>query len=144
MKMADIDEIRRLRRACEDMELENRELLAKYTDEQLSDMFNGIGPQGFPGWLRKALDALHPSLKPVAMIHDVEWSESDGRRETFDESNERFRRNGCKVACESFGWWRPRRYKVMWDAVKFARLCQTFGFGAFYAPYKARRDGGQS
>lgn len=142
--MADIDEIRRLRRACEDMELENRELLAKYTDEQLSDMFNGIGPQGFPGWLRKALDALHPSLKPVAMIHDVEWSESDGRRETFDESNERFRRNGITVACASFGWWRPRRYKVMWDAVKFARLCQTFGFGAFYAPYKARRDGGGS
>ena len=142
--MEGIDEIRRLRRACEDMELENRELLAKYTDEQLSDMFNGIGPQGFPGWLRKALDALHPSLKPVAMIHDVEWSESDGRRETFDESNERFRRNGCKVAGESFGWWRPRRYKVMWDAVKFARLCQTFGFGAFYAPYKARRDGGGS
>ena len=142
--MADIDEIRRLRRACEDMELENSEMLDKYTDEQLSDMFNGIGPQGFPGWLRKALDALHPSLKPVAMIHDVEWSESDGRRETFDESNERFRRNGITVACASFGWWRPRRYKVMWDAVKFARLCQTFGFGAFYAPYKARRDGGGS
>ena len=142
--MADIDEIRRLRRACEDMELENRELLAKYTDEQLADMFNGIGPEGFPGWLRKALDALHPSLKPVAMIHDVEWSESDGRRETFDESNERFRRNGITVARESFGWWRPRRYKVMWDAVKFARICQTFGFGAFYAPYKARRDGGES
>ena len=78
------------------------------------------------------------------MIHDVEWSESDGRRETFDESNERFRRNGITVACASFGWWRPRRYKVMWDAVKFARICQTFGFGAFYAPYKARRDGGES
>ena len=140
--MEGIDEIRRLRRACEDMELENRELLAKYTDEQLSDMFNGIGPQGFPGWLRKALDALHPSLKPVAMIHDVEWSESDGRRETFDESNESFRRNGITVACESFGWWRPRRYKVMWDAVKFARICQTFGFGAFYSPYKARMSGG--
>ena len=140
--MEGIDEIRRLRRACEDMELENRELLAKYTDEQLSDMFNGIGPQGFPGWLRKALDALHPSLKPVAMIHDVEWSESDGRRETFDESNERFRRNGITVARESFGWWRPRRYKVIWDAVKFARICQTFGFGAFYAPYKARMNGG--
>ena len=144
MTMEGIDEIRRLRRACEDMELENRELLAKYTDEQLSDMFNGIGPQGFPGWLRKALDALHPSLKPVAMIHDVEWSESDGRRETFDESNERFRRNGITVARESFGWWRPRRYKVIWDAVKFARICQTFGFGAFYAPYKARMNGGHS
>ena len=140
--MEDIDEIRRLRKACEDMELENRETLAKYTDEQLSDIYNGIGPEGFPGWLRKALDALHPSLRPVAMIHDVEWHESDGSRTTFDMSNALFRRNGCKVACESFGWWRPRRYKVMWDAAKFARLCQTFGFGAFYAPYKARMKGG--
>ena len=140
--MEDIDEIRRLRKACEDMELENRETLAKYTDEQLSDIYNGIGTEGFPGWLRKALDALHPSLRPVAMIHDVEWQESDGSRTTFDMSNARFRRNGCKVACESFGWWRPRRYKVMWDAAKFARLCQTFGFGAFYAPYKARMKGG--
>ena len=140
--MEGIDGIRSLRKACEDMELENREILAKYTDEQLAEIYNGIGPEGFPGWLRKALDALHPSLRPVAMIHDVEWQESDGRRETFDASNARFRRNGCKVACESFGWWRPRRYKVMWDAVKFARLCQTFGFGAFYAPYKARMNGG--
>jgi len=141
--MATIDEIRRLRKACEDMELENREILDKYTDEELADMFNGIGPQGFPGWLRKALDALHPSLKPVALIHDVEWSESDGRRETFAASNDRFARNGRTVACASFGWWRPRRYKVMWDAVKFGRICQRFGFGAFYAPYKARRDGGE-
>ena len=140
--MEGIDEIRRLRKACEDMELENRELLAKYTDEQLSDMFNGIGPQGFPGWLRKALDALHPSLKPVAMIHDVEWSESDGSEETFAASNARFRRNGCKGASASFGWWRPRRYLVMWDAVKFARIGQRFGWSAFLAPYEARRKGG--
>ena len=42
--MANIDEIRRLRKACEDMELENREILAKYTDEELEAMFNGIVP----------------------------------------------------------------------------------------------------
>ena len=142
--MDGIDEIRSLRKACEDMELENRETLAKYTDEQLSDIYNGIGPEGFPGWLRKALDALHPSLRPVAMIHDVEWHESDGSRTTFDMSNARFRRNGCKVACESFGWWRPRRYKVMWDAVKFARVCQRFGWSAWRAPYEAREKGGEA
>ena len=142
--MSTVNDVRKLRALCEEYELENREILDKYTDEELADLFNGIGPEAFPAWLRTALDALHPSLAVVAMIHDVEWSESDGRRETFEASNARFRRNGCKVASAAFGWWRPRRYKVMWDAVKFARLCQTFGFGAFYAPYKARRDGGES
>ena len=76
------------------------------------------------------------------MIHDAEWSESDGRRETFEASNARFRRNGCKVASASFSWWRPRRYKVIWDAFKFARICQRFGWSAFLAPYESRESGG--
>ena len=136
--MSGTDEIRRLRAACEDMELEGREVLGKYTDGELAEIFNGIGPESFPSWLRVALDAIHPSLAPVALIHDVEWHESDGNRETFTESNSRFRRNGCRVASASFGWWRPRRYKVMWDAVKFARICQRFGWFAFLAPFEAK------
>ena len=139
--MSTVSEVQKLRALCEEYGLENREILAKYTDEELADLFNGIGPEAFPAWLRTALDALHPSLAPVAMIHDVEWSESNGRRETFEASNARFRRNGCKVASAAFGWWRPRRYKVMWDAVKFARICQRFGWSAFLAPYEAREKG---
>lgn len=142
--MADLNEIRRLRAVCEECGLEGRKILDKYTDEELAALFNGIGPEAFPSWLRTALDALHPSLAPVAMIHDVEWSESDGKEETFAASNARFRRNGCKVASASFGWWRPRRYLVMWDSVKFARICQRFGWSAFLAPYEARLKGGEA
>ena len=91
------------------------------------------------GASRAALDALHPSLAPVAFIHDVEWSESENAPNA--ESNARFRRNGVKVACAAFGWWRPRRYKVMWDAWKFARICQRFGWSAWRAPYEARQEG---
>ena len=137
-----VEEARRLRELCERYELENREILAKYTDGQLAAIYNGIGPEAFPQWLRAALDAVHPSLAPVAFIHDVEWHESDGSEESFAESNARFRGNGCTVACAAFGWWRPRRYKVMWDAVKFARVCQRFGWSAWSAPYEARQKGG--
>ena len=137
-----VEEARRLRELCERYELDNCGILAKYTDEQLAAIYNGIGPEAFPQWLRAALDAVHPSLAPVAFIHDVEWHESDGSIAAFDMSNARFRRNGCKVACAAFGWWRPRRYKVMWDAVKFARVCQRFGWSAWRAPYEAREKGG--
>ena len=66
------------------------------------------------------------------------------KEESFAESNARFRRNGITVACAAYGWWRPRRYKVMWDAVKFARICQRFGWSAWCAPYKARLKGGEA
>ena len=135
------EEARRLRELCEKYELENREILATYTDEQLAAIYNGIGPEAFPQWLRAALDAVHPSLAPVAFIHDVEWHESDGSEESFAESNVRFRWNGIAVACAAFGWWRPRRYKVMWDAVKFARICQRFGWSAWLALSETRKGG---
>ena len=80
----------------------------------------------------------------MAFIHDVEWHESDGTKESFSESNSRFRRNGCKVASAAFGWWRPRRYLVMWDSVKFARICQRFGWSAWRTPYEARQKGGEA
>ena len=139
--MATVDEVMRLKDLCEEYGLEGRGILSKYTDEELAAIFNGIGPDAFPQWLRSALDALHPSLAPVAFIHDVEWHESDGTESAFAESNARFRRNGCKVASAAFGWWRPRRYLVMWDAVKFARICQRFGWSAWLAPCEARRKG---
>ena len=135
------EEALRLRTLCDKYGLEHREILAKYTDEQLAAIYNGIGPEAFPEWLRAALDAMHPSLAPVAFIHDVEWHESDGSASSFEASNDRFRRNGVAVACAAFGWWRPRRYKVMWDAVKFARVCQRFGWSAWRAPYEARQEG---
>ena len=136
------EEALRLRTLCDKYGLEHREILAKYTDEQLAAIYNGIGPEAFPEWLRAALDAMHPSLAPVAFIHDVEWHESDGSASSFEASNDRFRRNGVAVACAAFGWWRPRRSKVMWDAVKFARVCQRFGWSAWRAPYEARQEGG--
>ena len=139
-----LKELKLLKEKAEELQLENREILCKYTLTELSAIYNGIGPESFPQWLRAALDAVHPSLAPVAFIHDVEWHESDGSEAAFAESNARFRRNGCKVACAAFGWWRPRRYKVMWDAVKFARVCQRFGWSAWRAPYEAREKGGEA
>ena len=132
-------EINRLKEVCAACALEGREKLYAHTDEELCRIYNGIGPEYFPGCLRTVLDALHPSLAPVALIHDVEWNDSDGTKESFAASNARFRRNGIKVACATFPWWRIRRYKVMWDAWKFARICQRFGWTAWYAPFADRQ-----
>lgn len=136
--MSTVNEVKRLRALCEDCELEGREILAKYTDEDLAAIFNGIGPEAFPSWLRAALDALHPSLAPVALIHDAEWTLSDGTKESFTASNKRFKRNGSKVAKAEFAWYNPRRYAVMNSARRFGNICQTFGWAAWMAPFTAK------
>ena len=138
--MASLKEVKRLKELCEKYELEGRGVLKGYRNVQLASMYNGIGPEKFPAWLRAVLDALHPSLAPVAFIHDIEWSLSDGTRQSFAASNKRFKRNGVKIAKASFGWWRPRRYIVMWHAWKFARICQRFGWAAWICPFM-RQEG---
>ena len=125
--MNKLKEIKRLKELAEKYELEDREILGKHPMNRLAQIYNGIGPDSFPAWLRGCVTALHPSLAVVAFIHDVEWFESDGTDEAFKATNERFKRNGYKVASSEFGWYNPRRYVVMNQARRFGNLCQAFG-----------------
>ena len=136
--MASLKEVKRLKELCETYDLEGRAVLDGFKNTELASMYNGIGPEKFPGWLRSVLDFLHPSLAPVAFIHDVEWSLSDGTKESFTASNKRFKRNGYKIAKAMYPWWRLRRYAVEGSARRFAKVCQRFGWAAWIAPYDAR------
>lgn len=54
------------------LKLEHVEILDKYSITEISRIYNGIGPDRFPAELRELLNSLHPTLLPVALIHDVE------------------------------------------------------------------------
>ena len=102
-----LKKIKLLKEQAETLGLENREIIGKYNLRELCSIYNGIGPDAFPGWLREFISALHPSLEVVAFIHDIEWHESDGSQEKFHESNDRFLTNGRIAAKARFGWWHP-------------------------------------
>lgn len=129
-----LKEIKKLREKAESLKLENAEILRKYNMQQLCSIYNGIGPDAFPDWLRDAISALHPSLSVVALIHDVEWHESDLSKETFAESNARFKRNGYTAAKAEYAWYDPRRYIVMNQARRFGNICQALGWAAWTSP----------
>lgn len=119
-----LKEIKELKRQAEEFQLENREILGKYTMSELCSIYNGIGPDAFPEWLRNVISSLHPSLAVVAFIHDCEWHESDCSKEKFAASNDRFKRNG----------YNPLRYVVMNQARRFGNVCQLFGWKAWTSP----------
>ena len=136
--MASLKEAKRLSELCEKYELEGREVIHGFSNTQLGSMYNGIGTKKLPGWIRAVIDFLHPSLEPVAFIHDIEWSLSDGTRESFTASNKRFKRNGSRVAKAEYAWYNPRRYAVMNSARRFGNICQKFGWAAWMAPFEER------
>ena len=129
-----LKELKQLRNLAESLQLENCQILRKYNMQELCSIYNGIGPDAFPSWLRDAISALHPTLAVVALIHDVEWHESDQSQEKFDESNARFKQNGYIVAKAEYAWYDPRRYIVMNQARRFGNICQKFGWKAWTSP----------
>lgn len=131
-------EVAFLRFMCVSLGLENADILDKYTDAELADSFNGIGPDFFPEWMVSAMNRLSPELLPACMIHDVEWMESDGTMESFHESNGRLRRNGKIIASSLYGFWHPKRYIVKWKARAFSKACESFGCGIWQDYAKAR------
>lgn len=126
-----IEHCSKLRILAEALELDNREILEKYSDYELAVIYNGIGSDGFPEWLRNKITKLHPTLEVVALIHDVEWHESDKTISGFNKSNASFKENGYIAAKAKYGWWNPLRYVVMNDARKFGNICQIFGWSAW-------------
>lgn len=135
----DIEEVLSLRSQAIRLQLQKYDLVLHYSPKELMAICNGIGAQSFPQILRELLDALHPTLRPVAYIHDIQWYESDQTKESFTESNERFKRNGYKAAKAKYSWYNPKRYIVMNQARRFGNICQAFGWDAWLAGAEQRK-----
>ncbi len=137
--MADIKTAKRLYRLANHYRLSGCALLRTLSFQTLANDFNGIGPEWFPERLRKVMDALSADLLPVAFVHDVRWSHSDGSFSYFAASNAEFKANGYAVARAKYPWWRPARYLRMNEARVFGNLCQAFGWSAYRAAYEKQK-----
>lgn len=126
-----IEHIRGLRDVADLYELGNREILLKYSDEELTVIYNGLGSDGFPYLVRKVLTGTNRHLEASALIHDVEWTEADGTYESFTKSNARFTSNSKKYAESKFSVLNPVRYFVIFKGKAFGDLCQKYGWAAW-------------
>ena len=80
--MTDMEtELAFLRFECGRYDLAGREILDRYTDAELSTIYNGAGPNSWKPIAREILTELMKLFKPEILLHDVQFEESDGTRE---------------------------------------------------------------
>lgn len=116
-----------------DLKLENVEILDRYSEAEIAEIYNGIGPDRFPDWLRKIVTESAELFEAAALIHDVEYDEG-GTREQFAAANDRFRRNCYTLVKDRYGWYDPRRYLWMNKARRWSNYCELFGWSGWTKP----------
>lgn len=146
------EKIQQLRELCDRYGLEGRAVLERYTNEELSEnIYNGAGPDSWISGAREVLTKLMSLFEPVVLIHDVQFSESDARRETFERTVEMWKQNCKKIFDTEYPFWtwrqlRPayRAARARWLAVMSAANAAVSGsaaFKAWCAAHSARGDG---
>lgn len=114
-------------RKAYDLKLENVHILDKYSITEIGKIYNGIGPDRFPDWLREIVTKSAGLFEPAALIHDVEYHEG-GTREQFTAANDRFKQNCYTLVKDRYGWYDPRRYLWLNKARRWGNYCQFFGW----------------
>lgn len=126
-------------RKAYDLKLENVHILDKYSITEIGKIYNGIGPDRFPDWLREIVTASADLFEPAALIHDVEYHEG-GTREQFTAANDRFKQNCYTLVKDRYGWYDPRRYLWLNKARRWGNYCQLFGWEGWTKPPEGGND----
>lgn len=99
----------------------------------LKRAYNGVGPEHWPKWARKALSVLLRPFSAAALIHDFEFSWQYKSKGMFRDANIRLAINIAKTAVYN------RKWLLIPYGIAAAVLCQMFGYKA-YQEGKLRDD----
>ena len=122
------------------LRLAGYELLLNHSHEQILKIANGIGPESFPAELRDAIDRANPTMIVASIIHDLRYTYGKGTTADFLQANADLEINGKLLAVDNYKWYNPIRYWVMYKAHKFRQLCDEFGWPAYLAAIKKRKE----
>lgn len=111
--------------------LDGADAVSALSDEELATMYNGTGPAFLPAEVRARLDRQTVSFHPAVLIHDVDFSASDGSRAGFDAANKRLLHNAILCAFDAAAWTSWRRYVLLAEAWMLYRACDKAGWIAW-------------
>ena len=103
--------------------------------EDIAKVYNGAGAEWMPDWQRDVLTDLLDPFEPAFLIHDWDYSYSDGTKKSFKLANRRMYRNMKKIVNAIYNprtlvYFLPYLY---WRFKAFAayRACVRFGWDAW-------------
>ena len=125
-------------------EMQGAEILEKYTNSALAlDVYNGAGPDSWIPAAREILTKAMSLFSPAVLIHDAQYTESNGSREDFEETVRCWTVNTRKIFDAEFPLWTlkmlKRTYRVerayWWGVMKTsnAAIATETAFEAYQA-----------
>ena len=108
----------------------------------LSKCYNGTGPEFLTQKIRDKLDAACQPFLPAVMIHDVDFTMSDGSRRSFRIANLRLLLNCIACANKTYSWNNWRRYALYIQAWVMYRAVSKFGWVAWIQAYNKNQKKG--
>ena len=125
----------RLRADVARLRLLGVDLVLALPTDTLAAAYNGTGPEFLPLRIRQKLDEFCQPLLPAVMVHDVDFTLSDGSVGLFMAANRRLLINGIICACDAHPWYSWRRYALVLEAWAIYRACSKFGWVAWIQAY---------
>ena len=133
-----------IRDAAIRLHLDGSQHLAYLPLEVLAAAYNGTGPEFLPQKIRDLLDGFCRPFLPAVMIHDVDFTFSDGSEESFKQANRRLLFNCIRCACSAHSWTSWKRYALILQAWAMYRAVShpQFGWVAWIQAYNKKQNKG--
>ena len=125
------EDIIRIRSEVERLRLDGWEFVLAVPLDSLLKYYNGTGPENLRKEIREKLDKIAKQLLPAVMVHDLDFTWSDGTVKSFNAANKRLLKNCIICATDAAPWYSWRRYALIAEAWTFYLACQKLGLVAW-------------
>ena len=131
-----------IRDAAIRLHLDGAQHLAYLPLDVLAEAYNGTGPEFLPQEIRDLLDGACRPFLPAVMIHDVDFTFSDGSEESFKHANRRLLFNCIRCAMSAHPWTSWKRYALILQAWAMSRAVShpKFGWVAWIQAANKRKE----
>jgi hypothetical protein len=125
-------EIAALIKKALELKLTDAGWVACFAAEELTTVYNGIGPEWLPYSLREKLTQYLAIFAPACLIHDFHYWIGDGTIKDFNYANDTLEANCRKCINAETKWYQLLRRSAGYSAAHLmAEACRRYGWSAY-------------